>query len=108
IIEALIGRSELPKAPHQQRTRPTRPQEQRQMRQIAALDDGFGQLIHDGLLPAIARAYTASGRSCARHLPPGHPRESGDLRSIRAPDPAAPSPIPPLKGEGVSPEGLAG
>src|SRR5215217_2116305 len=49
IIEALVGRSHLLERPDQQRTRPARPQKQRQMRQIPALDNGLGEVVHPGL-----------------------------------------------------------
>src|SRR5688572_20891016 len=46
IVEPLVRPRQLAQRPHQHRTRPARPQKQRQMRQVAARHDGLGQLVH--------------------------------------------------------------
>src|SRR5690606_19039761 len=46
IVEAAIGGGQFAQGPHQHGAGPARPQEQRQMRQVAALGDGPGQIVH--------------------------------------------------------------
>jgi hypothetical protein len=46
VVEVLIHLGHFTQRPDEQRARPRRPQKQRQMRQIPALDDGFRQVVH--------------------------------------------------------------
>lgn len=53
VVEAPVGGGELAERPDEQRARPTRPQKKRQMREITALREGAGEVVHGKLCPVV-------------------------------------------------------